>query len=387
MKHDFDVAIVGGGPAGSACAIAASRLGLRVALFEAQSSLSDKPCGEGLMPPGVDALRDLGMHDVVLAGRSFDTLRYVLPLLDPLELAMPRPGLAIDRPRLMQGFEDALRGMSDITRVAGHVRAERMIARDGVAGFRMTCGGACVDARVLVAADGLHGKTAPWLRAASTPKTRASVCPRRIGLRARYVAAEKLDAVEIHFSRGTEVYLTPLPNHIVNVVVLVNSVEGHAGGADSILECALAEHPRVVARLGERTTDARARVLGGVAPQCVARAGAFLVGDAGGGIDPILGCGVTLALESGILAASAARVIVNGQSSGAVEREYVREYRRRTRTRRALASFLLALANRPRVARGTVELVRLTPKLLGWLVNIAAGANDRKRTTAQFVRS
>ncbi len=56
-----DVFVVGGGPAGLATAIAARRHGLSVMLADGAAPPIDKPCGEGLMPDGVEALHNLGI--------------------------------------------------------------------------------------------------------------------------------------------------------------------------------------------------------------------------------------------------------------------------------------------------------------------------------------
>jgi flavin-dependent dehydrogenase len=62
---DFDVAIAGGGPAGSAAAIWAARKGLKVALLEAGRSPCDRP-GESLHP-GMGALfEQLGVSERIL---------------------------------------------------------------------------------------------------------------------------------------------------------------------------------------------------------------------------------------------------------------------------------------------------------------------------------
>ena len=57
----FDVFVAGGGPAGLATAIAARRHGLSVLVADGAVPPIDKPCGEGLMPDGVEALRHLGI--------------------------------------------------------------------------------------------------------------------------------------------------------------------------------------------------------------------------------------------------------------------------------------------------------------------------------------
>ncbi|HEY1929955.1 MAG TPA: FAD-dependent monooxygenase, partial [Caulobacteraceae bacterium] len=57
-----DVCVVGGGPAGLACAIAAALRGLRVQVVDGMKPPIDKACGEGLMPDTLAALASLGIR-------------------------------------------------------------------------------------------------------------------------------------------------------------------------------------------------------------------------------------------------------------------------------------------------------------------------------------
>jgi squalene monooxygenase len=61
---DFDVAIVGAGPIGSAAALAFAQRGARVVVFEANPGASRRLAGEWVHPPGVEVLGRLGI-DVV----------------------------------------------------------------------------------------------------------------------------------------------------------------------------------------------------------------------------------------------------------------------------------------------------------------------------------
>src|SRR5438045_9184959 len=65
---DADVAVVGAGPAGTAAALFAARRGYRVIVFDKRAFPRDKPCGEGLMPGGRPALRELGLEDAIVSG-------------------------------------------------------------------------------------------------------------------------------------------------------------------------------------------------------------------------------------------------------------------------------------------------------------------------------
>ena len=62
VSANNDVIVIGAGPAGIATAIAANQMGLRAIVFDARTPPIDKPCGEGLLPQGVAALRSLGIH-------------------------------------------------------------------------------------------------------------------------------------------------------------------------------------------------------------------------------------------------------------------------------------------------------------------------------------
>src|ERR1039458_288500 len=108
MGSDFDVFVIGGGPAGLATAIAAAQRGLRVAVADAWGPGIDKACGEGLMPDSVEALGALGVTVPREAGHPFPGLRFLgsgisvdarfpsgtgLGVTVPREAGHPVPGL------------------------------------------------------------------------------------------------------------------------------------------------------------------------------------------------------------------------------------------------------------------------------------------------------
>jgi flavin-dependent dehydrogenase len=75
-QKPVDVFVVGGGPAGLATAIAARRRGLSVVVADGAIPPIDKPCGEGLMPDGLAALRDLGITIPEAACYAFRGIRF-----------------------------------------------------------------------------------------------------------------------------------------------------------------------------------------------------------------------------------------------------------------------------------------------------------------------
>lgn len=60
MLREYDVAICGAGPGGSALAYILASRGLSTALFERQSNFSKEFRGEGVMPSGYEALKSIG---------------------------------------------------------------------------------------------------------------------------------------------------------------------------------------------------------------------------------------------------------------------------------------------------------------------------------------
>ncbi|MFQ6615215.1 MAG: NAD(P)/FAD-dependent oxidoreductase [Fidelibacterota bacterium] len=80
-ETEFDMVVVGGGPAGATAALYASRIGLRVLLVDKEQFPRDKVCGDALSGKSVGILRDLDLLEQVrdLPGASVRTITFGSP--------------------------------------------------------------------------------------------------------------------------------------------------------------------------------------------------------------------------------------------------------------------------------------------------------------------
>src|SRR4030095_9002474 len=162
----FDVAIVGAGPAGSACAVFCLSHGLRVVLIEREKFPREKVCGDCLNPDCWPILRRLGVDQrvrasphVVLDQVDFINLRGThiridLPRGENAEIAIKRS--AFDFILLERAGELGadVREASTLTSIEKSNGLWKLITGDAGRAFH---------ARVLVAADGRNSIAARLL--------------------------------------------------------------------------------------------------------------------------------------------------------------------------------------------------------------------------------
>ncbi len=92
MTQRFDLAIAGGGPAGSAAAWQAAQVGARVVVLDKAEFPRDKPCGDGLTARAVSYLQKMGLTEKVGKFHRIDRVTVFSP--SQWELSFPkRPGM------------------------------------------------------------------------------------------------------------------------------------------------------------------------------------------------------------------------------------------------------------------------------------------------------
>ncbi|GAA3030416.1 NAD(P)/FAD-dependent oxidoreductase [Streptosporangium longisporum] len=336
----IDVLIAGGGPAGLATAIHATMAGMEAVVVEPRPVPVDKACGEGLMPSGAAALRELGVR---AEGRPLRGIRY-LDRRHAVEAEFRDGfGLGVRRTTLHAGL--ALRARELGVRVVpGKVEDVRQDGdRVEAAGLR---------ARWLVAADGLHSP----LRARLGLELPFHG-PRRYGLRRHYPIAPWTDFVEVHWAADGEAYVTPVGENLVGVAVLSSRRRGypeHLADFPALLERLDGPAATPVRGAGPLRQRVRSRVAGRV----------LLVGDAAGYVDALTGEGVSLALTS-------ARLLVDCLRAGTPE-AYEPAWRRLSRRHRMLTGALVGTRRYRTAGRLIVPAARRMPALFGAAVHALA---------------
>jgi geranylgeranyl reductase family protein len=92
VTQRFDLAIVGGGPAGSAAAWQAAQAGARVVVLDKAEFPRDKPCGDGLTARAVSYLQKMGLSEEVSKFHRVDGVKVFSP--SEWDLSFPRrPGM------------------------------------------------------------------------------------------------------------------------------------------------------------------------------------------------------------------------------------------------------------------------------------------------------
>lgn len=337
MSVDADLLIAGGGPIGLVTALHARRAGLSALIVEPRTAPIDKACGEGLMPPAVRALADLG---VTPPGRPFRGITYGADALTATADFRHGSGLAVRRTEL----HDAL---SKAVVAAGVQVLTGRVTEVGQDEHGVTAAG--IRARYLVAADGLHSPLRQLLGLA-----RAVSAAPRWGLRAHYRCRPWSDRVEVWWSDHAEAYVTPLADECVGVALLT-------GERGSFAE-RLREFPALCARLPTEPIDSP-RGAGPLRQHAtnVVAGRVLLVGDAAGYVDALTGEGLSIGF-------ACAAALVQRIAAGNPQ-DYRRDHARLTRRYRWLTTALVAAAQQPRLRRHIVPIAHRAPTLFAAAVN------------------
>ena len=342
-----DPLIVGGGPAGTAAAIALCSSGIRPVLLERQRETGDALCGGFLSWRTLETLDQLGIRG--LAGHSIDRLR-VFAGPATAEARLPRPALGISRHQLDSHLLARAEACGAAIERGVSVRAWH----DGIV---ETADGAALTPGTLFLASGKHD-----IRGLARPRPDAQ--HQSVGIRVRLAAHPALNrmvgsAIELHmFEQGyCGVELQDGGRGNLCLAVRKSQLQRHGGDPEALLAAWAAQSRALGDRLAFR--EAGVEAIGAIPYGWIADSampGVFRLGDQSAVIPSLSGEGNGIALASGILAA-------RGWASGATSGQFQAGFARTARRPISLASWLWRWGEHPDTARLIVRSVHFAPWL------------------------
>jgi geranylgeranyl reductase family protein len=345
--EQFDVAIVGAGPAGSTCAAFCAEAGLRTVVIDREKFPREKVCGDCLNPACWPVLERLEIASRVrdLAHASLERVEFIA--IDGQEVAVDLPRdqeIAIKRSL----FDQLL--VARAHELGAEVRQETTVTtltRDPV--WKIESNRCEIFlARILVGADGRNSTVARLCNLLPRPERE------RIALQSH----------------------VPLPRDFGKRVVLQLLPGGYSGQSpvdDAELNVCLVSKPQGIGALkswaGKRFGVSSDHVWRTITPLTrtpisPVHENLFFIGDAARVVEPFTGEGIYYALRSGSLVANAIIKLIRGEDRQLALRVFTQQYAAMYRRRLWINRLARAAVTSPRLGSLVVHATRFYPVML-----------------------
>ena len=307
----FDVAIIGGGPAGSSCAAFCALAGLQTLVLEREKFPREKVCGDCLNPSCWPVLERLALVEKVRDLPHSKLYSVVFIAIDGREVIVDLPSGADCEISVKRSlFDDLLLRRARELGANVHEQTTATGLSKNDHWNIETASGDFFQARILIGADGRNSTVAHLCNLLPRPSRE------RIALQAH----------------------VPRPQNFDDRIVLQFLPEGYSGQApvnETQLNLCLVGTPPTILKLrrwAERQfqlpADQPWRTITPLtrSPIPSAHKNLFFIGDAARVVEPFTGEGIYYALRSGELAANAIAKILRGDDRNPVLREFGRAY-------------------------------------------------------------
>lgn len=343
-----EVVVVGAGPAGIVAAIAAQRKGLEATVVDARRPPIDKPCGEGILPQGVAALRQLGIQLPADIGFPFRGIQFVNAENCARANFAGATGFSVRRTKLHQTLVDQAERMGVKfqwgARVA-HIDDAYVTTTRGTFSYRW-----------LIGADGQNSQVRKW--AGLAPRYAG---PKRFGFCSHFQVRPWSDVAEVHWAHGCQIFITPMAGDEVGVAVVSQDPSLRFQNAlprFPYLAKRLCGAPQTTKESGDSTS---LRILAGVV-----RGRTALVGDASGSVDAVTGHGLSLSFQQAI-------ALADGMQQNDLG-SYQRAHKKIAAVPILMTRLMLLIGENDWIRRRTIRLFQESPMLFSRMLAIHSEA-------------
>ncbi len=319
----LDLAIIGGGPAGTAAALEGRRHGLSVGIWERDRFPRDKVCGEFISSEAYPILQN-AIPGTVVRGTTIRSAQFVTDHDSSRTFHLPHPALGLSRrmldAALWKAAESAGVGVHEGVTVSRVRKLGSGVRQDGAWEIESDSG-SVRGAKALIVACGR------WWAMDGLSSPARQVGPRTLGewagFKAHFAGVPPRDKVEMYFFGAGYCGLAPVEGGVLNVCCLVHREKLRESRPKALEDFAawlaqVSQLPALETRLRGAVQVSPVVTTAPVRPdrRCAVQGGALLVGDASGFIDPFTGEGISMALHSGRLAARAVAFSLSKGLSG-----------------------------------------------------------------------
>ena len=386
-RSTHDVLIVGGGPAGAACAYWLAEAGCDVALVERKVFPREKTCGDGLTPRAVRQLEDMGLATELSRSHRYNGLRSVgfgkvVELEWPSHPDLPRHGYVITRHDLDQMVaERAVKAGATLHQGAEALEPllEAGACKGAVIKDKQNGDSSEIGARYVVVADGSNSR---FGRALGTRRDRDY--PQGMAIRGYWKSPRHDEPwIESHLDlrdhQGNVVpgygWIFPVGDGRVNVGVGLLSTFHHWKqiNTSTLMDAFVST---TSPSWGISASSACGAPTGGRLPMGMSVGPRFgpshlVIGDAAGCINPFNGEGIAYAYETGRLAADSVLAALEGGGPGALE-AYESQLQANYGLYFKMARAFVKVIGKPHVMRAVANTGMYSRTLMEWVMRIMA---------------
>ena len=364
----YEVIIIGGGPAGLFAGIVCARNNLKTLILEKKVYPIDKACGEGIMPSGIEYLRELGIIPFIkkYPYQHFKGIRYISRKGRTAEANFKKgSGWGIQRTELSSALLECASAFPNLEIQSG-VLAKYNIGENP----EVIINNKTLRPKLLIGADGLHSRIRKLANLeASSPGLE------RWGVRKHFKVEPWSLFVEIYWSSGLEAYVTPVSSSCVNVSFLWDTKRYKPReSGKKLFSSLLEEFPKLQARIKKADVLDESKSKGPLYQKTkdVVNKKILLIGDAAGFFDPITGEGISLAAKQALLLEKNIVPVLQKNTSNLENAlsEYSKKSLNIYRSYQAMTHLALLLRLWPKLTELVIQVLHYFPALFQKLLSI-----------------